>query len=133
MKITPKQYAYALYELCKKVPSSRIDEITKEYVTYFAKRGRVKILPTIAQELKRHLSSVDGNIPVHISSAHVLDEQTIAHITTAVKKKHKKEPVLSFHEDTRLIGGVKIKIGHTVIDASVRSYIQQFKEHISLG
>jgi len=133
MKITPKQYALALHELCKKVPAGRSDEITKEYVAYFVKRGKAKLLPSIAQELERHLSSVDGNISVHISSAHHLDEQTIAHIKTVIKKKNKKEPVLSFQEDPKLIGGVRIKIGHTVIDASVRSTIQQLKEHISLS
>lgn len=133
MKITPKQYAIALYELCKKVPASRIDEVTMEYIAYFAKRGKAKILPSIAQELERYLLSVEGNISVHVSSAHPLDEQTIAHIKSAVKKKNKKEPVLSFQEDPKLIGGVRIKVGHTVIDASIRSYMQQLKEHISLS
>lgn len=133
MKVTPKQYAIALHELCKKVPSSRINEITKEYVAYFAKRGKAKILPFIAQELKRYLLFVEGNILVQVSSAHPLDEQTMTHIKTAVKKKNKKEPVLSFREDPKLIGGVRIKVGHTVIDANVRSYMQQLKEHISLS
>lgn len=133
MKITSKQYAIALHELCKKIPSSRIDEITKEYVAYFAKRGKAKILPSIAQELERYLLSIEGNIPVHISSAHPLDEQTITHIKNAVKKKNKKEPVCSFEEDPKLIGGVRIHVGHTVIDASIRSYMRQLKEHISLS
>lgn len=130
MKITPKQHAIALYELCKKVPASRADEITKEYVAYFAKRGKAKLLPAIAEELERYLSSIEGTIPVEVATAHPLDDQTFAHIKNAIKKSSKKEPVISVRQDTKLIAGVRIRAGHTVIDASIRSYIQQLKEHI---
>ena len=123
----------AFDEFCKKIPANRMDEMVKEYIAYFAKRGKAKLLPAIVQALECHLLSIEGNIPVHIFSAHPLDEQTIAHIKTAIKKKNKKEPVLSFQEDPRLICGVRIKIGYTVIDASIRSYMQQLKEHISLS
>lgn len=128
--MTPKQYALALYELCKKVPANRIDEAVKEYISYLAKRGKAKILPAIARELQRHIFSEESIIPVEVISAYPLDEQTVTHIKTALKKKRKEEPQISFREDPKLIAGIQVKIGHVAIDASLHSYINQFKKHI---
>jgi F-type H+-transporting ATPase subunit delta len=130
MKMTPKQYARALHELCKKIPVNHIDEAVKEYILYLATRGKAKLLPMIAQELERYVYSQEGIIPVDVVSAHPLDEHTMADIKSAIKKSRKEEPRISFCEDPKLIGGVRVKIGHTVIDASVRSYIRQLKKHI---
>lgn len=130
MKVTPKQHARVLYELCKKVPASRMDDITKEYVVYFAKRGKAKLLPGIAQELEKYLSFIEGTISIEVATAHPLDDQTLTHIKNVIKKSSKKEPAILMRHDAKLIAGIRIKAGHTVIDASIRSYLQQLKEHI---
>lgn len=130
MNITPKQHAIALYELSKKIPVGRIDELTKEYIAYIAKRGKAKLLSAIARELEWYCASLEGVIFVDVASAHPLDSHTLSQIKSAVKKASKKEPVLFVRQDETLIGGVRIKAEHTVVDASLRAYIRQFKEHI---
>ena len=131
MKVTPKQYAIALAQLCEGKSARAIDEVTKEFVAYFSRRGKAKLLPAIFRELEKYINEKSGNIPVTVVSSHPLDEETVVSLKKAIQKKSGKEPIITRTEDKKLVCGVRISMDHVVVDACIRTRIQRLKEHIS--
>jgi F-type H+-transporting ATPase subunit delta len=74
-----------------------------------------------------------GLVKAYVSSAKFLDAGESQKIQTLLEKKTGKKVLLKLSQDTSLIGGVMIRIGSRVYDASVRGNLRRFKEGILKG
>ena len=74
----------------------------------------------------------EGVLDAQISSAYPLVEQQVDDIVAALKKKYGKQIKATVHVDADLIGGVSIRIGDEVIDASVRGKLAQMAGALKL-
>ena len=61
-----------------------------------------------------------------------VDEQQVAGIVAALEQKYGKQIKATVHVDADLIGGVSIRIGDEVIDASVRGKLAQMAGALKL-
>jgi F-type H+-transporting ATPase subunit delta len=67
---------------------------------------------------------------VHVYSAIPLNDDFQARIRTAVHDAFNLEPVLVLHVDPTLLGGLKIRIGDRVYDATVRTRIDNLRNQL---
>jgi F-type H+-transporting ATPase subunit delta len=90
------------------------------FVRVLADNERLDALPEIADAFEALRNTHEGVIDAHIASAYPLNEQQVAAIVATLAERYGKQVKATVKVQSDLIGGVSIRIGDEVIDASVR-------------
>lgn len=104
----------------------------KNFVQVLADNERLAVLPEISTLFDALRNAHEGVLDAQIASAYPLDEQQAAGIVAALEQKYGKQIKATVHVDAELIGGVSIRIGDEVIDASVRGKLAQMAGALKL-
>ena len=85
---------------------------------------RVALLPQIAELFDARKNDAEGVAAARIDSAFPLTDEQVTELKVALEKRFGKkiDPVVNV--DPELVGGARITVGDTVIDASVRAQLQ---------
>ena len=95
--------------------------VFNDFLGQLVKTNRLPFLPDIANEFKRLADEHKGAKQVEIVSAKALSEADRTHLTTRLRELLRREVDVSFETDSRLLAGIKIRIGSTVVDSTVRT------------
>ncbi|MBC6961069.1 MAG: F0F1 ATP synthase subunit delta [Lautropia sp.] len=104
----------------------------KNFVQVLAANGRLAVLPEISALFDRLRNEQEGVLDARIASAYPLDERQVDEVVAALREKYGKQIKATVHVDAELIGGVSIRIGDEVIDASVRGKLAQMAGALKL-
>ncbi len=125
--LTSEQQAKLLLDVCGDALSDKLQNL----VRILASNKRVTLLPEIAQQFSVLKAQQEKTVEVDIRSAFALDAATAERLSQALSKKWQRQVKLETRVDPSLIGGVIIKAGDTVIDASVRGRLHKLAEAIN--
>lgn len=117
-------------EIFEKVFES-FEEVTLSFVKLITKNGRENLLPEIAQAFDAQVKEYKGIVPITLTSAVTLDDNTkeaiLAKVQTLVTGQLEVEEKI----DESLIGGFMVRMGDTQIDASVASQLNNLKQRLT--
>ncbi|MCD6680828.1 MAG: F0F1 ATP synthase subunit delta [Burkholderiaceae bacterium] len=102
------------------------------FVQVLAENERLAVLPEIASLFERLRNDFEGVLDAQIRSAYPLVQTQIDDIVATLAQKYGKQIKPSVTVDASLIGGVAVKIGDEVIDASVRGKLAQMASAMKL-
>ncbi len=102
------------------------------FVRLLAENERLAVLPEIAGLFDRLRNEHEGVLDAQIRSAYPLVQQQIDDIVATLADKYGRQIKPSVTVDASLIGGVAVKIGDEVIDASVRGKLAQMASAMKL-
>ncbi|MFT3800876.1 MAG: F0F1 ATP synthase subunit delta [Burkholderiaceae bacterium] len=95
------------------------------FVKVLAQNERLSVLPEIAQMYRQLRHQHEQVLDAEVTSAYPVSEQQAADIRGVLEAKYGKKVEITTRVDPELIGGVSIRIGDEVIDASVRGKLDQ--------
>ena len=72
-------------------------------------------------------------LPVMLTSAVELDEQTMRHIGDQVGKQKGRTVELSSHVDPDILGGIVLRVGNFILDASIRNRLEKLRKQVAQG
>lgn len=98
-----------------------------------AQRGRLSILPAVAAEYKRLVDRERGIVPALVSSATPLEPAELEAIGARVREMTGAQAEIETRVDPALIGGITVRIGDRLIDASVRGRLERLRDRIVAG
>jgi F-type H+-transporting ATPase subunit delta len=70
-------------------------------------------------------------LPVQVTSAIELDEETVASIGERIGKQTGRKVQLSSHVDPEILGGIVLRVGNSVLDASIRNRLNQLRKQVA--
>jgi F-type H+-transporting ATPase subunit delta len=70
-------------------------------------------------------------LPVEVTSAVALDERTIAGIGGRVGGQAGRKVELSSRVDPDILGGIVLRVGNSILDASIRSRLNQLRKQVA--
>ena len=123
----PKVSHQQLQDLVIDVCGSRLSEPGKNFIRILVQAERLQYAPEIAELYKTSLAAAEGKTAVEVTSAYALEPTQEQAIIAAMTKRLGKKIEISSHIDESLIGGVIIRAGDSVIDASLRGRLQELK------
>lgn len=91
---------------------------------------RLPLLPEVASLFEQHRASLESTVDVTVESAFEIEEAAQSRLAGALQKKLNRKVTLQTTLNRDLIGGVVIRAGDTVIDASVRGRLQKLVEAV---
>lgn len=107
------------------------DECPKDqqnFVRLLIENRRLDLLPSILQLFNDARAADEGQIPVTLKSAFDLTDAQQKQITKVLQQHLGKKPLIQATTDPALIGGLLIRAGDRVIDASIRGQIERLTQ-----
>ena len=119
--------------LTQMVDKLTVDPMVKNFCDLLADKGRVEMIPAIASDYKAMMDAVSGVISGELTTVSELTEDRKSAIQAQLEKQAGKKLELEFNTDKEILGGIVLKVGDKVMDASLKAQLQILKENIKRG
>jgi len=116
--------------MIEKIFAGRLSGPVEGLVMVMAKHGRLRLLGVVASRLRHLLSGREGKVEVQVTSAAPLDQEQVARIASQLRDALGKEPIISADVDERLIGGITVRVGDVIYDASVAASLARLRNDL---
>jgi F-type H+-transporting ATPase subunit delta len=113
-----------------KLFKGQASELVYSMIRVANEKGRAGILDEIAAEYTKLLDVQLGNVDVDVTSATELEPDQRETINQRVNGMLGKNANLHHHVDASIIGGLVVRIGDKVLDASVKSQLKSLRERM---
>ena len=111
----------------------KADKTMTNFCFLLADKERLASLRDIASCYGKLLDEEKGVIRGVLTTAVALDAKKQGALKTSLEKKAGKHIELDFNVDTSILGGVVLKVGDRVLDASLRAQLAILRETIKRG
>ena len=118
-------------ELIIKVLGDKLTDKQQNLVKLMAENSRLKLLPDVLEQFEVARAKAENKIEAEVISAFELTAEQISELVNTLKNKLGSDVTVTTSIDASLIGGVVIKAGDTIIDASMKSQLDSLA--LSLG
>lgn len=117
-------------EAIKKAFASRASDTFLKFLLVLNDHDRLDLIKPIRHALHELRDERARRLRVIVSSAIALSDEVQNRIRAMVQDQFKLEPMLDLRIDPSLLGGLKIRIGDTVYDATIRSRIENLRNQL---
>ena len=97
----------------------------RNFIGLLARNERLSVVPEIVALFTQLRNAHEQVLDAQVSSAYPLSDEQVADIRATLETKYGRKVDVSVMLDPELIGGVSIRIGDEVMDASVRGKLAQ--------
>jgi F-type H+-transporting ATPase subunit delta len=102
------------------VPSAAVGGGVRNFIATLAENERLSFLPEIASQFEQLRAEREGYAEAEVASAFPMSDGELQKVVATLERHFKRKIKPSVQLDQTLIGGVVIRVGDEVIDASVR-------------
>ena len=111
----------------------KISKLVDTFSRYLLAKRRIDILPDIERAFNLLLQEKLGRIEANVTTASELPKDTVKKLVDAISSYSGKEIEVNVTIDPSIIGGIVTRIGSTVIDGSIQTYLNQIRQSIIRG
>ncbi len=121
-------------EILKDVLSKiKVSNLVDTFSRYLLAKRRIDFLPDIERAFNLLLQEKLGRIEANVTTASELPKDTVKKLVDAISSYSGKEIEVNVTIDPSIIGGIVTRIGSTVIDGSIQTYLNQIRQSIIRG
>lgn len=106
------------------VCGERLDEAATNLIKLLVEYDRLPLLPEIARVYEELKAQDEATLEAEITAAAKLDKKQVDSVVQRLEARFGKKVEASVKVDPEILGGIKILVGDTVIDASVRGRLE---------
>jgi F-type H+-transporting ATPase subunit delta len=107
-----------------------LDEPVRRVVAMLVERRRLGILSDMAENFQSLLDERTGTVRVRVTTALPLDADRERELRERLGRSTGKTIVMEVFDDPSLIGGIVIRLGGTVMDASLRQRLRSVETQL---
>lgn len=110
------------------VRAKKYSPITQQLISVMADNGRLPLVTRVAECFEELMAAHRNEVPVCVTTASAIDDQTRDTLQGAVGKLLKAGTLPKFHYkvDSRILGGLVVEISNRTYDLSVQSRMNEF-------
>ena len=127
----PKVDEQQLTDLVMEVGGKAFPEQVRNFVHVLVDSERLLLAPEMAELFERMKADAEGSARVSLLTAYELADEDRDRIGKALEKHFGRRVELEVTVDESLIGGVIVRSGDQVMDASVRGQLEQLGQRIA--
>lgn len=110
--------------------SAKVSQTLRHFFRVVAEAGRLNLLSDIHRTFAELVDERAGIVEARVSSAQALSEAQSKALVTSLAARTGKTIRLSWQQDAALLGGLKVQVGSTVLDASLQGQLRQLKTQL---
>ncbi|MBR4833311.1 MAG: ATP synthase F1 subunit delta [Thermoguttaceae bacterium] len=100
------------------------------FLKTLVKRGRTELLRDVRRGCRRIAAEREGRVAVKVTTAVPLSETAKANLAAKLRELVGGEPELSVVVDPETIGGVIVRVGDTIYDASIATQLNNARQEM---
>jgi len=108
-----------------------VSPLTVNLLQVLIDRGRLEDLATISASFADRVADAAGRIAVEVTSAIPLPQDLREQVAARISEQTGKTPEITERVDPEIIGGLVLRVGGVVTDASVRGRLDGLRRSIS--
>lgn len=110
--------------------AAKVSEPLRNFFRVVAEAGRLNLLADLRRTFADLVDERAGIVEAKVASAQPLTDAQAKALIASLGSRTGKTIRLSWHQDATLLGGVKVQVGSTVLDASLQGQLHQLKTQL---
>ncbi len=106
------------------------ERAVRNFIAVLIDQGRIALLPEIAKCLDAELNKRIGRVDAEVTSARELPPAQRAALAEEITRLTGFQVTAHYVTDASLLGGVKVRVGSTIYDGSVRGQLQRIRQQL---
>jgi F-type H+-transporting ATPase subunit delta len=107
------------------------DDIVRNFLAVLIENHRMPALMRIRREYDRLWREANQLLPVQVTSAVELDEAVTRQIGDEIGRQTGRKVELSSNVDPDVLGGIVLRVGNSILDASIRSRLERLRKQVA--
>ncbi len=107
------------------------DEVVMNFLEALLERSRMPVIFRIRDRFDQMWEEENKLLPVEVTSAIELDKKTVNQIGKSIGEQVDRKIELSSKVDPEILGGVVLRVGNFILDASIRHRLEQLRKQVA--
>jgi F-type H+-transporting ATPase subunit delta len=107
------------------------DPAIVNFLETLLERHRMPVIFRIRAEYGRLWDSENQLLPVEVTSAVGLDDATVKSIGERIGQQTGQRVELTSKVDPAILGGIVLRVGNSILDASIKHRLDQLRKHVA--
>jgi F-type H+-transporting ATPase subunit delta len=107
------------------------DEVFTNFLKLLIENHRMPVVFRVRRAYEALWEDENQLLPVSVTSAVELDESTVSQIGDRIAGQTGRKVELSAQVDPDILGGIVVRVGNQVLDASVRNRLEQLRKQVA--
>jgi F-type H+-transporting ATPase subunit delta len=107
------------------------DDILVNFLKLLIENHRMPVVFRVRRAYDRLWEEENKLLPVSVTSAVDLDESTVRQIGDKIAEQTGRKVQLSAQVEPDILGGIVVRVGNAVLDASVRNRLEQLRKQVA--
>jgi F-type H+-transporting ATPase subunit delta len=109
------------------------DEILVNFLSLLIENHRMPVIFRIRDTYEHLWDEENKTLPVEITSAIPLDDVTTENLGRTIGERAGRKVTLAARVDPDILGGIIVRVGNSILDASIRNRLEQLRRHVAQG
>jgi len=110
---------------------SGTEDIFENFLELLIEKHRMPAVFRVRRELDRLWEQENKLLPVEVTSAIELDHATVEQIGDRIGEQTGQKVELSARVEPDILGGIVVRVGNSIIDASIRARLEQLRKQVT--
>jgi len=107
------------------------DAVVLNFLKLLIENHRMPVIFRVRREFDRLWLQENKLLPVTVTSAVPLDDATVKHIGDRIAEQTNRKVDLSSNVDPEILGGIVVRVGNSVLDASIRARLEKLRKQVA--
>jgi ATP synthase F1 delta subunit len=107
------------------------EDIVINFLELLIEKHRMPAIFRIRRELDALWREENKLLPVRVTSAVELDEQTVASLGDRISEHTGRKVELTADVNPDILGGLVLRVGNSILDASIRNRLEQLRKQVA--
>jgi ATP synthase F1 delta subunit len=109
------------------------DPLLSNFLALAIEKHRMPALNLIRRRFDVLCDHENRVLPVEVTSAVALGEQTVEEIGRRIEEQTGEHVELTSKVDPEILGGIVLRVGNSILDASIRDRLEQLRKEVARG
>ncbi len=109
------------------------DPILLNFLSLLIENHRMPVIFRIREQYQHLWDEENRMLPVEITSAIELDSATTESLAKKIGERAGRTVTLAARVDPDILGGIVVRVGNSILDASIRNRLEQLRRHVAQG
>ena len=114
--------------MLKNILDDKISDIEMDLLVLLMENGHMLLYGKVLERFDYLLDKDSEIIKVQITSSTRLSDDEVQQISSKIENQIQKKLNVKMDTDTSLVGGIKLRVGNTLIDGSVSNRLQKMRD-----
>jgi ATP synthase F1 delta subunit len=107
------------------------DETLVNFLELLLEKHRMPAIFRIRRQFDERWREENQLLPVQVTSAVELDEETVRKIGDEIGERTGRKVDLTSRVDPDILGGIVLRVGNSILDASIRNRLERLRKQVS--